>query len=107
VECKICKKNKNITDFEANYNVLMVCKSCKFDFVTCTKCKNLKHVNYFYGDRRRKNGRSCWCKSCINNNKKARKYGHVDTAKHVSIRRSVEFDRDIKSISTDLESYDI
>ena len=107
MQCNICKKKKTLTDFGANIDPVYICKTCRTNFKKCPKCEYSQHASSFYGDASSKSGLQCWCKSCNNRARKLRRFGETKTAGFVNFKRDAEELMDIKSNSTDLESYDI
>jgi hypothetical protein len=80
---------------------------CKTDFKKCTKCERSQHASSFHHDVSTKSGLRCWCKSCSKREKNIRKFGETKTANFVNFKRDAEELSDIRSNSTDLDSYDI
>jgi len=106
VICYVCKADKNaLSGFDLNGK--SICKECKSDFKVCPKCANKKHSTSFYCDRSRKDGRMVWCKSCSRKSKINAIFGQAKTKDFVFSRRKAEELSDIRSNSTDLDSYDI
>ena len=107
MNCWVCTKQKSLTDFGACIDKVYICKSCKTDFKRCAKCENIQHVSSFFHDKSTKSGRQSWCKSCNKQSVNIRRFGETKNASFVNARRDADDLRYARSISTDLESYDI
>lgn len=105
--CNICKKKKTVNDFGGNMEPIYVCRACKTDIKKCPKCEHIKPASSFYNDSSARSGLHSWCKSCNRRATNIRKFGETKTANFVNFKREIEELRDIRSNSTDLDSYDI